>query len=153
MKTKALNEQEVIQEAMDLLVEPVRLWAQPPVGLGWGRFTQGGSWRATLGFETESPWDSATGSPGLKPNVEAGLQRGGADSFSFSSHVPDLRGRQGGGDLVRTSVFEVSMPTQVGQPAGLFQSPFLAPRGTSGERTEKRGNHERRAASPQPSPP
>ncbi len=33
------------------------------------------------------------------------------------------------------------------------RSPFLSPRGTSGERTEERGNHERRASSPQPSPP
>ena len=43
--------------------------------------------------------------------------------------------------------------TQGAGGRGCLKIPFLSPRGTSGERSEERGNHERRASSPQPSPP
>jgi hypothetical protein len=36
---------------------------------------------------------------------------------------------------------------------GCFTLFILSPRGTSGERTEERGNQQQRASSPQPSPP
>ena len=45
-----------------------RRWPQPRCGWEWlGTVTQGGSFLATLGFETESRWDSWPAHPSVEP--------------------------------------------------------------------------------------